>query len=87
MRAAVVAHAMKLPLTAVNVERVGSTDSESFRDKKVPSITFHSLTQSTLHILHSRQDQLSEIKQDDYFDTYRLLAAYLSYLDESVRAR
>jgi putative aminopeptidase FrvX len=86
-RAAVVAHAMKLPLTAVNVERVGSTDSESFRDKKVPSITFHSLTQSTLHILHSRQDQLSEIKQDDYFDTYRLLAAYLSYLDESVRAR
>lgn len=86
-RAAVVARAMKLPISAVNVERIGSTDSESFREKKVPSITFHSLTQSTLHILHSRQDQLSEIKQDDYFDTYRLLAAYLSYLDETVRGR
>jgi len=86
-RAAVVAHSMKLPLTAVNFERVGSTDSESFRDKKVPSITFHSLTQSTLHILHSREDQLSQIKEDDYFDSYRLLAAYLSYLDESVRGR
>jgi acetylornithine deacetylase/succinyl-diaminopimelate desuccinylase-like protein len=86
-RAAIVALSMKLPLSAVNVERIGSTDSESFRDKKVPSITFHSLTQSTLHILHSRQDQLSEIKQDDYFDSYRLLAGYLSYLDETVKSR
>lgn len=75
------AGAMKLPLSSVNVERVGSTDSETFREKKVPSITFHSLTQSTLRILHSPNDQLSQIKEDDYYDSYRMLSAYLVYLD------
>lgn len=86
-RALIVANAMKLPLTAVNVEYVGSTDSENFRAKKVPSITFHSLTQSTLSILHSKRDQLSEIRESDYYNSYRLLAAYLTYLDESVQNR
>ena len=75
------ANAMKLPLSIVNVDQVGSTDSESFRNKKVPSITFHSLTQSTLHILHTKDDQLAQIKESDYYDTYRLLTAYLVYLD------
>lgn len=76
-----VANAMKLPLSGVNVERVGSTDSESFREKKVPSICFHSLTQSTMPILHSQKDQLSAIKEDDYYNSYKLISAYLSYLD------
>jgi Zn-dependent M28 family amino/carboxypeptidase len=83
----VLASAMKLPLSGMNVEHVGSTDSESFRDKKVPSITFHSLTQTTLPILHSRQDQLSQIKEDDYYDSYRLLSAYLTYLDTAAPER
>jgi hypothetical protein len=78
---------MKLPLSAVNVDRVGSTDSESFREKKVPSITFHALTQSTLHILHSRDDQLSQIKEDDYYGSYHFLCAYLSYLDQMAQAK
>ncbi len=78
-----VANAVKLPLSGVNVERIGSTDSESFRAKKVPSITFHSLTQSTISILHSQKDQLSAINEDDYYDTYKLLSAYLVYLDSS----
>jgi putative aminopeptidase FrvX len=76
-----VANAMKLPLSGVNVERIGSTDSESFRDKRVPSICFHSLTQLTMPILHSQKDQLSAIKEDDYYNSYKLISAYLSYLD------
>lgn len=81
------ANAMKMALTGVNVENVGSTDSESFRDKKVPSVTFHTLTQSTMHILHSKDDQLTQIKEDDYFASYRLLSAYLTYLDQAVPER
>lgn len=83
----VISSTMKLPLSIVNVDRVGSTDSESFRDKKVPSITFHTLTQSTLHILHTTEDQLSQIKEDDYYDNYHLLSAYLSFLDQVVQSR
>jgi Zn-dependent M28 family amino/carboxypeptidase len=81
------ANAMKLPLSSVNIDQVGSTDSESFRSKKVPSITFHSLTQATLSILHSSKDQLSEIKEADYYDSYKLLSAYLAYLDTATLER
>ena len=75
------AHAMNLPLSAVNVDRVGSTDSESFAPYKIPRITIHSITEETWHLLHSPWDQLSAIHLDDYYATYRLLTAYLLELD------
>jgi len=76
-----VANSLDLPREAVNVEQVGSTDSESFRLKKIRSVTIHSLTQETLPILHTAQDQLSQIDLNHYYDTYRLLVAYLAFLD------
>ncbi len=76
-----VAGAMNMPLIAMNVENVGSTDSESFRQRKIASLTVHSLRQETFPILHSPADKLSAIKLDDYYETYKLLAAYLTYLD------
>ena len=79
--AASVAAAMKLPIAAVNFEKVGATDSDSFLQKKVPSITIHSVTQQTYHILHSTDDKLKAINMDDYFSTYRLTAVYLAFLD------
>ena len=85
--AVLLANAMKLPLSGVNMERVGSTDSESFREKKVPTITFSSITQFTLPILHTIKDQLSQIKEDDYYDSYKLVSAYLVYLDNAVPER
>jgi hypothetical protein len=81
---AAVAKAMKLPITAVNVERVGSSDSEQFARRKIHRITIHSLTQETLPILHSQRDKISAMRLDDYYDSYRLLAAYLVYLDETL---
>jgi len=77
-----VAHSMKLPLAAVNVEQVGTSDSEPFAQRKIPSLTIHSVTQETFPVLHSEQDRLSAIRMDDYYATYRLVAAYLSYLDQ-----
>jgi hypothetical protein len=50
---------LNLPLTAVNVEQVGATDSEQFSSRKIPSITIHSLTQETWNarILHTSKDK------------------------------
>ena len=81
---AYVAKRLNLPITAVNVERVGSTDSEQFAARKIPSITIHSLTQDAwdAHILHTSKDRISAIKLDNYYDTYCLLAAYVTYLDQ-----
>ena len=75
---------MKLPLTGANVDQVGSTDSESFSDKKIPAITIHSLTQKTLSILHSPGDRIEAINRDAYYHSYQLILAYLAILDENL---
>jgi putative aminopeptidase FrvX len=74
---------MKAPISGEDVDKVGSTDSVQFSERKIPSITVHSLTQQTYDkgILHTSKDKLSEIRMDDYYQTYRLMAAYLAYLD------
>jgi len=81
---AYIANRLKVQLTGMNVEEVGTTDSEEFSQRHIPRITIHSLTQETwnAHILHSAKDKISAMKLDDYYETYRLLGAYLSYLDQ-----
>jgi Iap family predicted aminopeptidase len=83
-----VAQQLKLPVTGVNVEQVGSTDSEQFAARKVPSITIHSLTQDTWNarILHTSRDKFSAIRLDEYYDSYRLIAAYIAFLDTVPRS-
>lgn len=81
-----VAHSMKLPLAAVNAEQVGRADAEPFANYNIPSLTIHSVTQETFPVLHSQQDTLAAIRLDDYYATYRLAAAYLSYLDQTLAA-
>lgn len=72
---------MKLPLAGMNVDGAGDSDSESFAQKKIPSITIHSVTQSTWAVLHSPRDVLSAVKFDDYYNSYLLLEGYLAVLD------
>jgi hypothetical protein len=79
---AAVAGTFKLPLSVVNVHLVGRSDSDSFQDKKVPSINIHSLTNETFPILHTVRDQMAAIRMPEYYDSYRLITAYLAYLDE-----
>lgn len=79
-----IAKQLNAPLTAVNVEQIGSTDSEQFAARGIPSITIHSLTQETwdAHIIHTSKDKLSAVRLDDYYQTYRLLATYVAFLDQ-----
>ena len=79
-----IAVSMKLPIASVNVERVGTTDSESFARFSIPRITIHSVTQQTWSILHSNKDAMTAIQLDDYYASYRLLAGYLAYLDTAL---
>lgn len=81
-----VAQSLKLPLSGMDVHAVGRSDSDSFQERRIPSMMVHSITQETLPILHSKRDQLDAVRWDDYYNTYRLLAAYLAYLDESLDA-
>jgi hypothetical protein len=78
-----IAKKLNVPLRAVDVEQVGTTDAEQFAKRKIPRITIHSLTQNAWNerILHTSKDKISAIRLDDYYETYRLLAAYIAFLD------
>ena len=78
---AMVANSLKLPLSVMNVDNFGTTDSESFARVGIPRITVHSVTQATWSILHTAQDNMTAVKMKDYYDSYHLLAAYLAFLD------
>jgi hypothetical protein len=79
-----VAAQAKLPVSIQNVDNLGSTDSESFGRYHIPRITMHSVTRQTMKMLHSSDDTLAAIKMDDYYDSYRLIADYLAYLDSAL---
>jgi hypothetical protein len=74
---------------AVDVEAVGSSDSVQFAAANIPSIAVHSLSQKTwdTHILRTKKDVISAIAPDDYYQTYRLVAGYLAFLDYSTSTR
>jgi len=79
--AANTAIALKLMLRGVDVDRVGDSDSHPFKEKNIPVIDFHSITQQTLPLLHSAKDVRGAVDPQTYYDTYRLIATFLGLLD------
>lgn len=77
------AEAMNLPAREMNVDRIGDSDGRSFKARKIPIITLHSVTSETLGILHTDRDTLSAIRWSDYYGSYQLIAAFLSTLDST----
>jgi hypothetical protein len=79
-----VAKQLSIAVKGVNVDQVGSTDAEEFAERKIPRITIHSLTQETWNarIIHTPKDNIFAMRLDDYYQTYRLLAAYIAFLDQ-----
>jgi len=78
---AMVSSTSKIPVSIANVDNVATADSESFATYRIPRITLHSVTPETMHVLHSADDKLAAVNMDDYYDSYRLIADYLAYLD------
>ncbi len=79
--AVLVAGALKIPMKGVNVDQVGDSDSHPFADKHVPVIDFHSLTSATLPILHTPKDVVAIHDPASYYETFRLISAFVAYLD------
>ena len=67
-------------ITGVNIENVGDGDSSSFRQRKIPIIDFHSLTQENFRLLHTDDDNESAFHADDFDRAYRFLVTYVGFL-------
>jgi hypothetical protein len=59
-------------------------DAMQFRKHRIPTLSFHSLTEDTVRLLHTRRDTLSVIDLNYYYASYRLIAAYLAHLDTAL---
>lgn len=79
-----IAAGLNLPREGVNVDGAGDDDSHPFLDKGIPVITIHSVTPENLRVLHSPRDNLKAIHPEEYYQSYRLAAAYLTYLDTAL---
>ncbi|HTP89327.1 MAG TPA: M28 family peptidase [Bryobacteraceae bacterium] len=75
------ANSIKVPVRRMDFGDIATSDYESFRAKRVPTLVLHSITPETLKLLHSPDDNMKALRMDDYYDTYRLLAFYLALLD------
>jgi len=55
-----------------------------FAQRKIPSIAIHSLNQESWNarILHSSKDKLCAMNLDHCYEKYRLVAAYVTCLDQ-----
>lgn len=64
-------------------------DSAPFSERNIPSITVNSLTLDVMdaQIAQTPKDKISALHFDDYYQTYKLLAAYLVLLDQLSPAR
>ena len=79
-----VASVLKVDLRGLEMAGVGTTDSESFAFTKIPRIAISSVTRSTLPILHSKADVMKAMDLPVYYDSYKTLCVYLTYLDQKL---
>ena len=79
------AHAMHLDLAGSNPDAVGTTDSMTFHQAGIPTLSLHSVTQETWSLINSRKDVWASVSWKDYYDTHRFISALLTYLDEKLR--
>ena len=64
--------------------QVGTTDSQTFKDADIPVLSLHSVTQQTWTTINSSKDVWRAVSWKDYYDTHRLVAALLVYLDRTL---
>jgi Iap family predicted aminopeptidase len=79
-----ISKSMSIPLAVMDGDDLGDEDSSSFIKRKIPTVMIHSVTRENFPILHSKRDDISAVNVADYFDSYRLVSAYLAYLDSTL---
>ena len=69
----------------MNVDRIGMTDSESFRKSGFQTLSLHSVDQEHLPVLNGPLDRLEEVDREQLYATYKLVAGLLSLLDSTLQ--
>ncbi len=73
---------MKIPFGHASLQGADS-DSSSFMRKNIPALTIHSLSNASLSIIHSRNDQPSKVNPVSVYLGYKLVLALVLRLESS----
>jgi len=71
---------MKIPFAKAPVE-FASSDSESFRIREIPAISFHGLDDTWQNYLHKPDDKLSKVNMQSVYIGYRHGLVFLAKID------
>ena len=80
--AKVVSKEMKIPFAEASIDGA-SADSASFKNQKIPAITFHGLSGKWQEYLHSSKDKLENINVSSVFIGYQYVFSYMIKIDSS----
>ncbi len=75
-----IAEESELKFQAVTIEGA-SSDSASFKNKKIPAITFSGLGSDWQKVLHTSSDQIDKVDFDSVYLGYRFGLIYIAKLD------
>ncbi len=78
--AKIVSKEMKIPFAEASINGA-SADSASFKNQKIPAISFHGLDARWQEYLHSPKDKLENINTGSVFIGYRYVLFYLTKID------
>jgi len=84
----IMAYALKLTASQVDVADTFREDADSFAERKVPSITIHSFPLSRASESRGRQLLVPQLFHPDlYYKSYYLISGYVAFLDQRLKAR
>jgi Iap family predicted aminopeptidase len=73
---------MKIPFASAGID-VASSDSASFRSKKIPAISLHGLDNRWRSVLHTRSDTMANMNTQSVYIGYRHALVMLSRIENS----
>jgi Zn-dependent M28 family amino/carboxypeptidase len=72
---------MEIPFSEASLLGVADADSSSFKNIKVPAITFHGLSNDWRNYLHTSKDQLKNVNSTSVYVGYQFVLRYLMKID------
>ncbi len=79
---AAIAKSLNLKVAGANDPVVAESDQLSFFEAKIPVISIHSIYGPNKKVPGTMLDKPGAVSMTDYYESYRLIAAYLVYLDQ-----
>ena len=79
-----IAKSLGIPVAGADSSMVKDSDGKTFTGAKIPVLSVHSLAGNAVRIPGTRNDNSTAVLPKDYYESYRLISAFLAYLDESL---